>query len=108
MTEKKARDTGNANLTQVRFIEGPETVTKPAKTRRTGNPRFKFAQKLMKWPAKQQQETSGPQLDPEAEQNPREGQAHVKGKGNTHGLGLFKAKKKWRDGKGPSAQAPRW
>ena len=108
MIEKKARDTGNAKLAKVRYSEGPEIVTKPWNTRRTGDPKFKFAQKLRKWPAKQQKETSGPQLDSEAEQIPCEGQAHVKDKGTTFGLGLFKAKKKWRDGKGTSAQAPRW
>ena len=84
--EKKSRDTGNANLAKVGYSEGPEIASKPGNTRRTEDPKFKFAQKLRKWPAKQQKETSRPQPDPEAEQIPHEDQAHVKDKGNTFGL----------------------
>ncbi|CAF9914991.1 hypothetical protein IMSHALPRED_002302 [Imshaugia aleurites] len=97
--EKKARDTANGNLANTRNGMLAESATKPVKQRPTPIPKVSMAQKPGKWPLKQKKEIPGSQLASEVEQAAEAGQDDVKGKGKTQGLSLYKAKKKWKDGR---------
>ena len=101
--ERKARDTGNANVFDARNVKHPETIAKPGKARQTV-PNARPVQKPGKW-STTKQEISRAHVDNEDQD---EEQVHGKGKGKALGPATFKAKKKWRDGRIGSSQVPHW
>lgn len=95
--EKKAKDTGNAEFLNIRNSKWAEASTKPVKARQTQIPRASVVQKPGKRPIKRNQEESRQQVASEVEQPPEDDHEKGRGKGKTHGLTLFTAKKKWMD-----------
>lgn len=95
--EKKARDTGKADLVITKDNQGPGTVTKHGKNGQTQNQKASAAQKPGKWPKKQRQQMTGAPLAPEIPEVLREDGEQPRGKAKTQGISLYKAKKKWKD-----------
>lgn len=97
--EKKARDAGDVEFTKTGKGKFAETLTKPGKMRQTLVPKVERGTKQGRWPKPSKHEEPRPEAEkaPELEQDRDDGQERGKNKGKTHGLTLYKAKKKWRD-----------
>ena len=98
--EMKAKD---AEFTKTRKSQFAETLTKPGKIRQTQVPKVVNVAKPGRWPKPSKREEQSPEaekvpeLELELEQDRDDGQERGKNKGKTHGLTLYRAKKKWRD-----------
>ena len=102
---RKGKDTGNANVFNVRNGKRPDTIAKAVRARQTEMPNARPAQKMGKW-STNMQEISSAHIESLTNRIPDDDQDQERGKGL--GSATFKAKKKWRDGRTGASQVPHW